>query len=146
MDKRVCGVWTCEVCGREFALMHENRYTARNSEVSALYATFANVPESTLWDAFDCPYCGCQNRVAERKREVLTVRAETQEEVPTWPRFEDGRPVLFGDEALDLNGQGFVVHVIHFDDDGGVTLSSGHGYGVRTRGAVVRPTPDQMAG
>lgn len=64
--------------------------------------------------------------------------------IPAWPRFEDGELVRFGDEVLDMSNHGFVVHSVHFYE-WGVVLSSGHGYGVRTRGTAVRPTPDQMA-
>lgn len=70
MDEKIRGMWSCEVCGREFALMHEDRYTARDEERGGLAAAFADIPEPIMWDAFDCPYCGCQNRVKERKRDV----------------------------------------------------------------------------
>lgn len=63
--------------------------------------------------------------------------------IPEWPRFEDGEPVRFGDEVLDMSNHGFVVHSFTFYE-GSVILSSGHGYGVRTRGIAVRPTSDQM--
>ena len=78
MDKKVCGMWTCGVCGREFALMHENRYTVRNEERGGLAAAFADIPEPIMWDAFDCPYCGCQNRVHSRKREVENQESEPE--------------------------------------------------------------------
>lgn len=70
MKERYPGMRICEVCGREFPLMHEFRYTVRDEERGGLAAAFRDLPEPTLWDAFDCPYCGCQNRVKERKREV----------------------------------------------------------------------------
>lgn len=70
MEERNRGMWYCEVCGREFALMHEDRYTVREEKRGGLAAAFADTPEPTMWDAFDCPYCGCQNRVIIRKREV----------------------------------------------------------------------------
>lgn len=70
MDERNRGMWTCEVCGREFALMHEDRYTVRDETNRWLAVSFGSEAEPILWDAFDCPYCGCQNRIKGRKREV----------------------------------------------------------------------------
>ena len=70
MTERNRGMKTCEVCGREFALMHEDRYTVRSEENSGLMAALGKEAEPLMWDAFDCPYCGCQNRVQVRKRTV----------------------------------------------------------------------------
>jgi len=71
MAERNRGMWTCEVCGREFALMHEDRYTVRDEQRSRLMVSIVgSEAEPTMWDAFDCPYCGCQNRVGVRKRMV----------------------------------------------------------------------------
>ena len=86
MDEKIRGMWTCEVCGREFALMHEDRYTVREEKRGGLAAAFAYMPEPTMWDAFDCPYCGCQNRVLIRKREV----EETSETVDKTEDICDG--------------------------------------------------------
>lgn len=143
METKICGIHTCEACGCEFALIYEKRYTVRDEMTGGIMAALGSEDEPLMWDAFDCPHCGCQNRVIVRKRTVGE-RVETPEEVPTWPRFEDGKSVQFGDEVLDTNGHGFVVHSVRFDNDGDVVLSSWHGYGVCTKETVARPTPHQM--
>lgn len=51
------GVTKCDVCKKDFELLSDNRYTT-----SVMGLEF---------DAFDCPHCGCQNR--------LGVRGEYQE-------------------------------------------------------------------
>lgn len=61
----------CLVCGIEFALVHERRYTARENSMSGL-AAVAGGAEPALHDAFDCPECGCQNVINPRLRKVDT--------------------------------------------------------------------------
>lgn len=68
MGEKIRGMWTCDTCGREFALMYEDRYTVRDERNSGLMASIGSEAEPAMWDAFDCPYCGCQNRVHSRKR------------------------------------------------------------------------------
>lgn len=57
------GTHTCRACGRRFPLSFESRYTARNDD-----GLFLREHEPALWDAFDCPYCGCQSIIGSRKR------------------------------------------------------------------------------
>lgn len=76
MTERNRGMWTCEVCGREFALMHEDRYTVRGVQKSGLIASIGSETEPVMWDAFDCPYCGCQNRTIIRMRTVDEITPE----------------------------------------------------------------------
>lgn len=56
----------CNVCGFEFEPNQENHYIARDN---GKYG-FANLAgtEEKLFDAYDCPYCGCQIILQERKR------------------------------------------------------------------------------
>lgn len=63
------GMRTCSVCNRDFALIVEEHYVAREPGRTGLSA-IAGGEEPKLWDAFDCPYCGCQNRVHPRARMV----------------------------------------------------------------------------
>lgn len=51
------GKRTCCVCGKEFEMSKDIRYTAVST------GWFDN----TRYDAIDCPYCGCQNVLQERK-------------------------------------------------------------------------------
>ena len=61
------GMATCKICGRDFALIAEENYAVRDNEKSGIAVAFGG-SESTLYDAFDCPHCGCQNIMQERKR------------------------------------------------------------------------------
>ncbi len=66
-EKRARGTWTCKVCGREFALIEEELYTARDDKATG-FATIAQGKEPGLYDAIDCPHCGCQNILQKRLR------------------------------------------------------------------------------
>lgn len=57
----------CKICGKEFELKKDSHYIAREEEVTGI-TTIAKKEEVSLWDSFDCPYCGCQNIVQQRKR------------------------------------------------------------------------------
>lgn len=68
----------CKVCGKDFELKLDNHYIARDEEVkrtglSAMVGS-NNEQESKLYDTFDCPFCGCQNIVQERKRSFVMAR------------------------------------------------------------------------
>lgn len=66
---KIKGMYTCDVCGRDFPLIAEERYTVRGAEKSGL-ATAITFEEADRYDAFDCPHCGCQNVVNLRMREL----------------------------------------------------------------------------
>lgn len=51
----------CKVCGHEFELNKENRYTSIREENQLITGTIFRE-----YDCFDCPKCGCQNMVNER--------------------------------------------------------------------------------
>lgn len=58
--KIVPGMMTCDVCGRDFPLVAERRYTAESGLCSM----------GAVYDAIDCPHCGCQNVLQLRYRAV----------------------------------------------------------------------------
>ena len=64
------GMTTCKVCGRDFPLMAEEHYVARNVEKKGIIPVISGNDESVWFDAFDCPHCGCQNVMQSRKRLV----------------------------------------------------------------------------
>lgn len=64
---------TCDVCGAEFPLRREDHYIVRDEGTTGL-ALVVGGPEETLYDAFDCPYCGCQNVMQERKRQYKSTK------------------------------------------------------------------------
>lgn len=73
----------CKVCGKEFEANLERHYVARDIGKTGLAAAFGNNDEENLYDAFDCPYCGCQFVVQGRKRDFLqnlTYTTEIEEE------------------------------------------------------------------
>jgi hypothetical protein len=55
--------YECQICGALFELNNANRYLIVEDE-APLTAMFS-VPAT--YECFDCPKCGCQNRVNERK-------------------------------------------------------------------------------
>lgn len=63
------GMTTCKVCGRDFPLLAEEHYIARNPdrEGGQIGVIIAGKDEPAIFDAFDCPHCGCQNVMQERK-------------------------------------------------------------------------------
>lgn len=51
--------YKCKMCGYKFKLLGKKRYTVINDEIQFLGHVIR-------YDAFDCPACGCQNRVNTR--------------------------------------------------------------------------------
>lgn len=60
----------CKVCGCEFTPTISKHYIARDDVESGLSTAFKSA-ECKLYDSFDCPVCGCQMIVQERKREYI---------------------------------------------------------------------------
>lgn len=60
---------TCKVCGYVFELTKKRHYIAR--EKTELFLLPSNKMEPTLYDAFDCPNCGCQYIAKEKQSERL---------------------------------------------------------------------------
>lgn len=59
----------CKVCGCEFFPEKDEHYIARDKElIGGLAASISN-SEPNIYDAFDCPNCGCQVIAHERKME-----------------------------------------------------------------------------
>lgn len=60
----------CNICGTEFHAIREKRYTARDLRRTGVIAAIGPSDEPKQFDAFDCPECGCQVVVQERKRNI----------------------------------------------------------------------------
>lgn len=58
----------CKVCGTKFNAIIERHYLARDNGKEGLY------------DAFDCPMCGCQVIAKERKREYIPFISTDEED------------------------------------------------------------------
>lgn len=65
--KNIAGLRTCHICGRDFPLVEEEHYIARDVMRTGLNA-LANGVEPVLYDVIDCPHCGCQVILQQRKR------------------------------------------------------------------------------
>lgn len=61
----------CCVCGKKFKMFPHNRYVSC-SQISLL--TFP-----TYYDTYDCPYCGCQNRLLERYSHLGVSQGELED-------------------------------------------------------------------
>lgn len=55
--------YECQICGALFEPNKANRYLAVENE-APIMAVFTS---PVTYECFDCPKCGCQNRVNERK-------------------------------------------------------------------------------
>jgi transcription elongation factor Elf1 len=53
----------CKVCGKEFELLKENKKIVASWEFLLRTENF--------YEAFDCPYCGCQNIVNKYNKDFL---------------------------------------------------------------------------
>lgn len=62
----------CKICGCEFPPVIDKHYVARDNGRFGLVVTFQSNDEEKLYDAFDCPFCGCQTIAQERKRDYMT--------------------------------------------------------------------------
>lgn len=69
MENKVPGLHTCKVCGRDFPLIAENNYVVRENGRRGLQTVVSDYEEK-MFNAFDCPHCGCQNVVAVFMRPV----------------------------------------------------------------------------
>lgn len=75
------GMATCKVCGRDFALMDEQSYIVRdNKSEKGLSQVISGQDEPKIYDAFDCPHCGCQYIAQERKRLLEISCCDNEEE------------------------------------------------------------------
>lgn len=72
----------CMVCGQMFQLQIAGHYVSRDDGKTGV-ATLFKDDESHLYDTFDCPNCGCQNVVQNRKRrynEPVLIGEEVEEQ------------------------------------------------------------------
>lgn len=64
----------CKICGTEFPAIKEKHYISRDNGKIGLAAAFGSNDEEWLHDTFDCPMCGCQVIVQERKRKYTPIK------------------------------------------------------------------------
>lgn len=61
----------CKICGCEFNPIVEEHYISRDEGNVGVFNVLVSKPEEKLYDTFDCPECGCQVIVQERKRQYI---------------------------------------------------------------------------
>lgn len=61
----------CNICRTKIKVTKENVYTAREKVETGVSAAFKSNLEPTLWDAVDCPNCGCQTLIKTRLRKLV---------------------------------------------------------------------------
>lgn len=61
------GMTTCKICERDFPLIVEDHYVAQDPQKVGAIANLVSVDRAFEFDAFDCPHCGCQNIMQNRK-------------------------------------------------------------------------------
>ena len=70
------GMRKCNVCGKKFKILAKNRYEVVKNPVGITCLTQGAV----YYNAFDCPYCGCQNIVGTlEKTNVEGIENQSQE-------------------------------------------------------------------
>lgn len=63
---RIKGAVTCNICGRTIPLIYEEHYIASDNSVSGI-TTIISHEAPQIYDAIDCPHCGCQAILQKRK-------------------------------------------------------------------------------
>ena len=87
----------CKICGKEFEANLDRHYVARDNGNTGIAVAISNYEEK-LYDAFDCPACGCQVIAQERKRVYMKIEEtleEEEEEEEDKDRIEK-KPTCFG--------------------------------------------------
>ena len=69
----------CKICGCKFNAVEERHYISRDNGKSGLAVAFGSELRKNCTRPFDCPSCGCQIVVRERKR-IYIPCCETCEE------------------------------------------------------------------
>ena len=72
-------MYKCKICGKEFELQKGEHYVTRDASQSGIAKVIVSTEEK-IYDTFDCPHCGCQNVMQERKRNYSFAVAVAEEE------------------------------------------------------------------
>ena len=66
----------CKICGCKFNAVMEKHYITRDNGKTGFVVAMGPNSEEKIYDAFDCPQCGCQHIVQERKRNYICIDEE----------------------------------------------------------------------
>ena len=69
----------CKICGTKFPAVKERHYISRGEGKTGLAAVLGSTDEENLYDAFDCPTCGCQIIVQGRRRAYRPLEEEKKD-------------------------------------------------------------------
>lgn len=67
----------CSICGKRFVPRKENVYQV--SESANVLAKL--VTPDAIYDAIDCPRCGCQKKLAIRMSRIMQTKQEEEQSV-----------------------------------------------------------------
>lgn len=81
----------CKVCECDFIPEKNEHYISRD-EVKTGLSTIAGGLEGKLYDTFDCPQCGCQMVMQERKRAFIVNHVDDVEDGEEEPEEEETIP------------------------------------------------------
>lgn len=73
-------MYICKICGHGFEPTKEGHYIARDPGVTGAFSGLGSHDEDHLYDAFDCPNCGCQYIAQDRKYKTAMDDPVTEEE------------------------------------------------------------------
>lgn len=65
----------CKICKGMFEMKTENRYIVAEPTREG-FAALSSGAGIVYFDAFDCPFCGCQNITGVRKPKLANVKEE----------------------------------------------------------------------
>lgn len=84
----------CKICECEFVPEKKEHYVARTDGKTGVVSMFKSNDETGLFDAFDCPQCGCQVIAQERKRTLyMGENMKVEEEEPEEDEEETEEPI-----------------------------------------------------
>ena len=87
----------CSICGEQVELRKENRYEVV-IEAGVLQKSLG--AKDHLYEAFDCPQCGCQIVAQQRKRAYITGFGKKQFDLKSnWEDESKGEASKFGDKV-----------------------------------------------
>ena len=102
MENAIKGMTTCKICGRDFPLIAEEHYISKEASKMGL-AAIAGGTSPLLWDSFDCPHCGCQNRLHLRYRLTDNLGQDYPLDYDEDKEDEESCCCCCGSDACDLN-------------------------------------------
>lgn len=91
----------CSICGEQVELRKENRYEVV-IEAGTLQKSFG--AKDHLYEAFDCPHCGCQMLMKERfpAKAIIDAIAEDKSKGET-SKFGDKVKMMYGSEKREAD-------------------------------------------